>query len=315
MVIKTKAALDDQGQILDWDLQLWSNPHGTRPSGEAGNLLSARYLQKPFELPLPINAGPPNYAADRNAIALYDFPGHQVLTHFITDMPVRVSSTRGLGAYANIFAIESFMDELAHAFKIDPVQYRMRFLKDARARDVIQKAASMLGWSTYVKSPGKGRGIGFAKYKNIAAYCAVALEVEVNEKTGRIRVTKAVASADAGQIVNPDGVKNQIEGGLIQSLSWTLKEEVKFDQTRILAEDWSSYPILTFSEIPHIDVELVDRPGLPFLGCGEASQGPTGAALANAVFDATGVRLRRLPLTPDRVLEGLKRLKEGLKRA
>lgn len=307
MVVKTKAALDDQGQILDWDLQLWSNPHGTRPSGEAGNLLSARYLQKPFELPLPINAGPPNYAADRNAIALYDFPGHQVLTHFITDMPVRVSSTRGLGAYANVFAIESFMDELAHAFKIDPVQYRMRFLKDARARDVIQKAASMLAWNSYVKTPGKGRGIAFAKYKNIATYCAVALEVEVNEKTGRIRVTKAVASADAGQIVNPDGIKNQIEGGLIQSLSWTLKEEVKFDQTQILAQDWTSYPILTFSEIPHIDVELIDRPGMPFLGCGEASQGPTSAALANAVFDATGVRFRRLPLTPDRVLQGLKK--------
>ena len=307
MVIKTKAALDEQGQILDWDLQLWSNPHGTRPSGEAGNLLSARYLQKPFELPLPINGGPPNYAADRNAIALYDFPGHQVLTHFITDMPVRVSSTRGLGAYANVFAIESFMDELAHAFKMDPVQYRMRFLKDARARDVIQKAASMLGWNAYVKKPGKGRGIGFAKYKNIATYCAVALEVEVNEKTGRIRVTKAVASADAGQIVNPDGVRNQIEGGLIQSLSWTLKEEVKFDQTRILAEDWTSYPILTFSEIPNIDIELIDRPGMPFLGCGEASQGPTSAALANAVFDATGVRFRRLPLTPDRVLQGLKK--------
>jgi nicotinate dehydrogenase subunit B len=308
MVIKTKAALDDQGHVLDWDLQLWSNPHTTRPSGEAGNLLSARYLQKPFELPLPINGGPPNFAADRNAIALYDFPGHQVLTHFITDMPVRVSSTRGLGAYANVFAIESFMDELAHAFKVDPVEYRLRFLKDARARDVIQKAAAMLGWGRFVKTPGKGRGIGFAKYKNIATYCAVALEVEVNEKTGRIRVTKAVASADAGQIVNPDGVKNQIEGGLIQSLSWTLKEEVKFNQTNILAEDWTSYPILTFSEIPNVQVELIDRPGMPFLGCGEASQGPTGAALANAVFDATGIRFRRLPLTPDRVKQGLQKL-------
>jgi len=308
MVIKTKAALNDQGQVLDWDLQLWSNPHTTRPSGEPGNLLSARYLQKPFEMPLPINGGPPNFAADRNAVALYDFPGHQVLTHFITDMPVRVSSTRGLGAYANVFAIESFMDELAQAFKADPVEYRLRFLKDARARDVIQKAAAMLGWTKFNKTSGRGRGIGFAKYKNIAAYCAVAIEVEVNEKTGRIRVLKAVSSADAGQIVNPDGVKNQIEGGLIQSLSWTLKEEVKFDQKNILAEDWTSYPILTFSEIPHVQVELIDRPGMPFLGCGEASQGPTGAALANAVFDATGVRFRRLPLTPDRVKQGLQKL-------
>jgi CO/xanthine dehydrogenase Mo-binding subunit len=115
-----------------------------------------------------------------------------------------------------------------------------------------------------------------------------------------------VASADSGHIVNPDGVSNQIEGGLIQSLSWTLKEEVQMDDTQVLSQDWSSYPILTFSEVPPVEVVLIDRPGQPFLGTGEASQGPTGAALANAVFDATGVRFRRLPLTPDRVLQGLR---------
>jgi CO/xanthine dehydrogenase Mo-binding subunit len=301
MVVKIKAGLDDAGNVLDWSLNLWSNPHGTRPSGEAGNLLSSHYLAKPFVLPVPENAGPPNYAADRNAIALYDFPGHEVLTHFITDMPVRASSTRGLGAYANVFSIESFMDELAHMAKVDPVEYRLRALKDARAKDVIAKAASMIGWTGYKKRPGTGIGMGFARYKNIAAYCAVALEVEVNEKSGRIRVLRAVAAADTGQVVNPDGVKNQIEGGLIQSLSWTLKEEVKFDQHQILSQDWSSYPILTFSEVPNVQVELIDRPGMPFLGTGEASQGPTSAALANAVFQAVGVRYRRLPLTPDRV--------------
>ena len=155
-------------------------------------------------------------------------------------------------------------------------------------------------------SPGRGRGIGFAKYTNIAGYCAVALEVEVNRQSGRIRVLRAVASADSGHIVNPDGVSNQIEGGLIQSLSWTLKEEVQMDDTQVLSQDWSSYPILTFSEVPPVEVVLIDRPGQPFLGTGEASQGPTGAALANAVFDATGVRFRRLPLTPDRVLQGLR---------
>jgi CO/xanthine dehydrogenase Mo-binding subunit len=305
MVMKTKASLDSQGNVLDWDFTLWSTPHGTRPSGQPGNLLSAAYLEKPFAMPKPVNGGGPNYAADRNAIALYDFPGHNVTTHFITEMPLRVSSTRGLGAYANIFAIESFIDELAHATGTDPVEYRLRFLKDERARDAIVRAAEKFGWSQWRKTPGRGRGIGFAKYKNIAGYCAVALEVEVNRQNGRIRVLRAVASADCGHMVNPDGVSNQIEGGLIQSLSWTLKEEVQMDKTRVLSKDWNSYPILTFSEVPPVDIVLIDRPGQPFLGTGEASQGPTGAALANAVFDATGVRFRTLPLTPDRVLQAL----------
>jgi CO/xanthine dehydrogenase Mo-binding subunit len=306
MVIKARAGLDAQGNVLDWDLTLWSTPHGTRPGGNPGNLLSARYLEKPFPMPKPQNGGAPNFAADRNGIALYDFPGHNVLTHFITEMPLRVSSTRGLGAYANVFAIESFMDELAHSVGADPVAYRLRFLKDERARDAIVRAAEKFGWSQWQKSPGRGRGIGFAKYKNIAGYCAVALEVEVNRQSGRIRVLRAVASADSGHIVNPDGVSNQIEGGLIQSLSWTLKEEVQMDDTQVLSQDWGSYPILTFTEVPPVEVVLIDRPGQPFLGTGEASQGPTGAALANAVFDATGVRFRRLPLTPDRVLQGLR---------
>ena len=306
MLIKTRAGLDAQGNVLDWDLTIWSTPHGTRPGGQPGNLLSARYLEKPFSIPKPQNGGAPNFAADRNGIALYDFPGHNVLTHFITEMPLRVSSTRGLGAYANVFAIESFMDELAHSVGADPVAYRLRFLKDERARDAIVRAAEKFGWSQWQKSPGRGRGIGFAKYKNIAGYCAVALEVEVNRQSGRIRVLRAVASADSGHIVNPDGVSNQIEGGLIQSLSWTLKEEVQMDDAQVLSQDWSSYPILTFSEVPPVEVVLIDRPGQPFLGTGEASQGPTGAALANAVFDATGVRFRRLPLTPDRVLQGLR---------
>jgi CO/xanthine dehydrogenase Mo-binding subunit len=305
MVMKTTAGLDKNGDILDWKMELWSTPHGTRPGGQPGNLLSARYLEKPFQQPVPANGGAPNYAADRNAIALYDFAGHVVLTNFITEMPLRVSSTRGLGAYANVFAIESFIDELAVAAGVDPVAYRLRFMKDPRARDVIVKAAEMFGWDKWQKRDGRGRGIGFAKYKNIAGYCAVALEVEVNKRNGRIRVLRAVSAADSGHIVNPDGVRNQIEGGLVQSLSWTLKEEVKFDDTRVTSEDWASYPILTFAETPPVEVALIDRPGQPFLGTGEASQGPTGAALANAVADATGVRFRRLPLTPDRVKAGL----------
>ncbi len=305
MVVKTKAGLDKDGNVLDWDLELWSTPHGTRPSGDPGNLLSAKYLEKPFAQPVPVNGGPPNYAADRNAIALYEFSGHRVVTHFITEMPLRVSSTRGLGAYGNVFAIESFIDELAHAAGVDPIAYRLRFLKDPRARDVLVKAAERFGWDSWQKRPNRGRGIAFARYKNIAAYCAVALEVEVTRRNGRVRVLRAVAANDSGHIVSPDGVANQIEGGLIQSLSWSLKEEVKFDDTRVTSEDWASYPILTFSEVPPVEIVLIDRPGAPFLGTGEASQGPTGAALANAIFDATGVRFRRVPFTPERIRAGL----------
>jgi CO/xanthine dehydrogenase Mo-binding subunit len=305
MAIDIEAGLNEQGDVLDWNLQIWSMPHNTRPQGDPGNMLSAKYLDQPFAQPLPGNLGAPNFAADRNGVALYDFPGQEVLTHFVTEMPLRVSSHRGLGAYANVFAIESFMDELARHAKADPLAFRLRHLKDPRARDALTEVARVFGWDRWQARPGHGRGIGFARYKNIATYCAVALEVQVNPATGHVRVLRAVASADSGHIVNPDGVRNQIEGGLIQSLSWTLKEQVHFDAQQVQSTDWASYPILSFSEVPDVEVVLIDRPNAPFLGAGEASQGPTGAAVANAVFDAIGVRMRQLPLTPDRVLKAL----------
>jgi len=302
MVVRTKAAVDAKGNVLDWDLQVWSTPHGTRPGNDAGNLLSAKYLEKPFKQPLPTNGGAPNFSADRNAIALYEFPGQKVTTHFITEMPLRVSSTRGLGAYGNVFAIESFMDELAFNAKADPVEYRLRHLKVERARAVLQACADKFGWAKYEKKEGRGRGIAFAQYKSTSgAFTAVAFEVEVNKRNGRIRILKAVAANDSGAMVNPNGVANQIEGGIVQSLSWTMKEEVKFDNTGVLSKDWASYPIPTFTEIPMIDLVLIDKPGEKYLGTGESAQGPTSAALANAVFDAVGVRLRRIPFTPDRV--------------
>ena len=301
MVIKAKAGVDANGDVLDWNVDIWSTPHGTRPSGKAGNLLSGRYVDPPFEQPVPKDGGPPNYAAARNGIAPYEFPGHRVATHFVTEMPLRVSSTRGLGAYANVVAIKSFMDELAHAAGADPLEYRLRYLKDPRARDVLMAAAEKFGWDGYEKKPNQGRGIAYARYKNYAALTAVAVEVEVTPRNGRIRVLRAVAANDSGQMVSPDGISNQIEGGVIQSLSWTLKEEVKFDKTAVLSRDWASYPIITFSEVPPVDVVLINRPGEPYLGTGESAQGPAGAALANAVFDATGVRLRQVPFTPDRV--------------
>jgi CO/xanthine dehydrogenase Mo-binding subunit len=194
------------------------------------------------------------------------------------------------------------MDELAKAAKADPVEFRLRHLDDARAAYVIRTAAERFGWAGYKPQRGRGRGFGFARYKNLAAYCAVACEVQADRESGRVRMLRAVAAIDSGEAVNPDGIRNQTEGGIIQAMSWTLYEAVTFNQTRITSLDWATYPIVRFENLPDsVEVHVVSRLGQPFLGTGEAAQGPTAAALANAVADATGVRLRELPLTARRV--------------
>jgi CO/xanthine dehydrogenase Mo-binding subunit len=222
-------------------------------------------------------------------------------------MPVRVSALRSLGAYMNVFSIESFMDELAKAAGSDPVEFRLRHLDDARARDVIALAAQRFGWNAGGKVPaGHGRGFAFARYKNYAAYTAVAAEVVVEHESGEVRALRIVAANDSGQIVNPDGIRNQVEGAIIQALSWTLYEAVDFNQRRITSTDWASYPIVRFPNLPDsVEVHLIDRPGTPFLGTGETGQGPTAAAIANAIADATGRRLRELPFTAARVKEAI----------
>jgi nicotinate dehydrogenase subunit B len=302
MVAKASATLSLEGKIIDWHYGVWSNTHSMRP-GSAGSLLAAQHIATPFPVPEPKPLPLPEGGGDRNAIPLYKFPNAEVMHHFIAQMPLRISAMRGLGAYTNIFAIESFMDELAHAAKRDPVAFRLDHLDNPRARDVIALAAEKFGWSNRTKSDdGRGNGFAFAQYKNLAAYCAIAMEIESDRETGRIRVRRVVAAVDAGQIVNPDGIRNQIEGAIVQSTSWTLYENVTFDDTRITSIDWSTYPILRFSNAPDsIEVHLIDRPGTPFLGAGEAGQGPTSAALANAIADATGQRLRELPLTAARL--------------
>jgi CO/xanthine dehydrogenase Mo-binding subunit len=226
----------------------------------------------------------------------------RVVHHFVPDMPLRVSAQRGLGAYHNIFAIESFIDELASAANADSVEFRLRHMQEPRARKVISTAAERFGWSATPMPKGKGRGFAFAQYKNLGAYCAVAIEAEVEHESGRVRLGRAVAAVDSGQAVNPDGIANQIQGGIVQSASWTLYESVRFNETRILSQDWSTYPILRFGAVPEsIDVHVIDAPGQPFLGTGEAAQGPTAAAIANAVANATGMRVRDLPLNAARV--------------
>ena len=304
MVVMTNASLDHHGKINDWNLDLWSTTHQgrPRPTTPTHSSLLADWHREPARAQ-PV--AKPNFSnesgAHRNAWSYYDLPSQRVVNHFVAETPLRTSSFRGLGNYANIFAIESFMDELAGAADIDPVEFRLRHLSDPRGRAVIEAAAEAIGWPPGAPGSGTGKGIAFNRYKNGKAYAAVAMEVEVNGENGVIAVKRAVVAGDAGQVVSADGLACQLEGGVLQALSWTLKERVRFGPQRVTSVDWETYPILTFPEAPNVESILLNQPGEPYLGSGEGSQGPGGAALANAVANATGVRLREIPFTPERV--------------
>ena len=304
MVVKLKADLDAQGNVVGWTEDIWSNSHSTRPNGLGGiNLLAAWHLAQPFKPSPPRNPPLPGGGSHRNGIPIYEFPNERVTNRLVKRMPVRVSALRALGATANVFAIESFMDELATAAGADPVEFRLRHLKDPRARAVIETVAAKAGWRKGEKGDGtRGRGIGFARYKNGACYVAVIVEVEAGNE---IAVKRAWAAIDAGLVINPDGIANQTEGGIIQTVSWALKEAVQYDRSRILTSNWDNYPILTFEEAPEVEVTLINRPELPPLGAGEGAQGPTAAAIANAIYNALGARLRDMPFTRERVLAAL----------
>jgi len=304
MVVRLKASLDADGSIVEWVEDIWSNSHSTRPGAQKGvNLIAAWHLAKPHEPSPPRNPPLPGGGSHRNAIPIYEFPNQRVTNHLVKRMPLRVSALRALGATANVFAIESFMDELAAAAGADPVEFRLRHLKDPRARAVLEAVAAKAGWKKGEKGDGaRGRGVGFARYKNGAAYVAAIVEVEIGNEIG---VKRAWVAIDAGLVINPDGLINQTEGGLIQTVSWVLKEAVQFDRERVLTQTWLDYPILNFEEVPQVEVTVINRPDLPPLGAGEGTQGPTAAAVANAVFNAIGARLRDLPFTRDKVISAL----------
>ena len=305
MVTRLKASLDAAGKIAEWNFEVFSNTHSMRPGG-AGCLLAAQHMAQPVAVPPAKPIPLPEGGGDRNAIPIYTFPNAHVVHHFIPTMPIRISAMRALGAYHNVWSIESFMDELAALAGVDPVEFRLNHLDDPRGRDVIERAAQGFGWRKGQAASDRGFGFAFARYKNLAAYCAIASEVEVNRETGRARLVRAVAAVDSGQVVNPDGLINQIEGAIIQSTSWTLYESVTFDATRITSIDWQTYPILRFDAVPEsIEVHIINRPGKPFLGSGETGQGPAAASVANAIANATGIRLRDLPLTRKRIKDAI----------
>ena len=300
MVADLQADLDDQGRISRWQHQVWSTGHSMRPGRSPIPVLrAASMIEPPFErqvainMPLAVGGG-----AERNAVPLYDFASHEVLSHRALRMPIRTSSLRSLGAHLNVFAAESFMDELAELAGTDPLTFRLRHLSDERARAVLERAAALAGWSPDGAGEGRGWGLGLTRYKNTGAWCAAVARVDLRE---RFAIEQMQLVVDAGRLVNPDGARNQVEGGAIQTLSWVTREQVVFDRTRITSNSWDSYPILKFSEVPPVAVEFIDRPEQPSLGVGEASHGPVAAALANAVYAAVGVRMRSMPINAETV--------------
>ena len=305
MAMELSASLDAAGKVVAWSHESYSDTYNMRPRPGPGKigparLLAARHREQALEPPVPQPAMARHVGIHRNLDPLYVFPRPRLVKHLVRGLPLRTSALRALGAYGNVFAIESFIDELAQAAGADRVAFRMDHLDDERAKAVLQAVAERLPPPRGDPGSGRGSGIAVAQYKNVAAYAAVGIELEVTD-AAEVRLRRAVIAADAGQVVDREGLSAQLEGGLIQAASWTLYEAVTFERDGITSRDWESYPILRFDNVPEIETILIERPGAPFLGAGEATAGPTAAAIANAVRDATGLSIRRLPFTPETI--------------
>jgi CO/xanthine dehydrogenase Mo-binding subunit len=304
MLVRLHVDLDEDGRPADWTTEVWSATHVQRPGNGTGYLLASEAMANPPPEVAPFD--PPEArggGGTRNTVPIYDVPAHRVLHHLVLRPPVRTSALRGLGALPNVFAIESMIDDLAARAGQDPLAYRLSIMSEKRARRITELVAERAGWRSRGPSgTGKGLGLAMARYKNRAAYAAVVAAVTVQET---VRVDRIWCVADAGLVVNPDGARNQLEGGIVQAVSWTLKEQVKLDEHGIASRDWESYPILRFSEVPEIEVEFVDPAGNPPLGVGECTVGPTAAAIGNAVAHALGVRILDMPLSRDRIMAAL----------
>jgi len=302
MITKIDAKVSNDSRINSFDVLVKSPPHVKRPSGKNGEyLLAAEHISSPIEAPNPIDTPlEKGGAADRNSMPLYDIPNIRIRKQIVYDMPWRSSAMRGLGAFVNVYAIETLMDDIAHSQKIDPLDFRLQHSKDPRITAVLENVGKLSNWGS--NNPGTYKGLAFSRYKNSGAYCALVAEIKVDE---HIDLLNAWAVIDAGEIVNPDGIKNQIEGGIIQATSCSLIEEVKFDEEVILAKDWETYPIIKFNQTPKITVDIIDRPEEPFLGVGEAAHGPTAAAISNALYYALNIRIKQLPITRDRIISSV----------
>lgn len=296
MAFRLSAGMDSDGQILAWDTTVWSDSHSTRPNGRAASFVSARHLAEPFEF----QKGGFSAGSYRNGIPEYTIPAKQ-LHLFNYSGPLRPSSLRGLGAYGNTFAMESFLDELIHKSGNDPVDFRIKNLEDPRAKTVLETLAEKTDWKSRQKTAENGFGVAYSRYKNSTSYFAVLAEVEIDKSAKAYKLKKLTGVIDSGLVINPDGLRNQTEGGMIQAASWSMLEEVHYDQDGITSVDWASYPIMRMMDVPEIEVHLIDRPDTPPMGAGEAAMGPVSAAIANSIFDATGSRIRDLPLKAEKI--------------
>ena len=302
MAVDIKAEVSSDGRITNWQHDVWSNGHSMRPGrSKTPVLLAATHLAKPYDkqvaINMPLSGGG---GSERNSVPTYDFAAWRATSHRCLTMPIRTSSLRSLGAHCNVFASESFVDEIATGLDADPLEFRLRHLTDPRAKDVLNAAAGMADWHSLrsMKVEGRGVGIAFARYKNTGAWCAV---VALIDAWHELRVKNLWIAVDVGRAVHLDGIVNQIEGGAIQAVSWTLKEAAQFDRTRITSNTWETYPILRFSEVPAVQVKVIDRPEQKSVGAGEATNGPVSAAIANAIFNALNVRVRHMPFTMDTI--------------
>jgi nicotinate dehydrogenase subunit B len=311
MQIDVQASVGADGRLLAYSHDVYSYTHIGRAfaMGKLSALVAAQQLAAPFRAPNPRPMLAPQAGVHRNADPPYAIPSLRVVKHLCGNAPFRTSSLRSLGAFTNVFAIESMMDELAHASSQGPVAFRLAHLGDERGRAVIEAGAERFGTRsgaiTADPQRPRGRGMAYSRYENHKCYAAVFVELEVDLASCAIRLLRAVISADSGLIIDPDGLANQLEGGFIQAASFTLKEQVTFDAQRVTSLDWQSYPILGFPEVPEVELVLLDRKDRTSRGAGEATTGPTPAAIANAVFDACGARLRDTPFTPARLRSAL----------
>jgi nicotinate dehydrogenase subunit B len=305
MVMDMAGALDADGNLAAWTHDVWSPNHGNRPR-RGSHLLAGQLAYGLVPPPVEWFGG-----GDFNAAVEYVIPNQLVTAHWLPSLPFRTSAMRTLGSTANVFANEAFMDELAAAAGVDPLEFRLGHLEDDRAREVLNAAARAAGWGADLPA-GTGMGLAFAHYDNDAAYVATVARVQVDPASGQVRVSHLTTSLDCGLIVNPDGLSNQAEGNLIQSLSRALHEQITYDSHTVTSADWDSYPILKFSEVPDIEVVLINRPDQPIVGAGEPTTVCTAPAVANAIFAACGARLRDIPFTPARVLAALDSRGQGI---
>jgi CO/xanthine dehydrogenase Mo-binding subunit len=301
-LLEHRAALDPNGNVSAWESFVYVP---NRPKGIEVTLVAAELAGMPKDSAFPGNI--------HQSLAIpYAFPNIKATAKWLADTPFKPSWIRTPGRMQNTYANESFMDELAVAAGVDPIEFRLRNLKDARGAECIQRCARLAQWKPRGKQAretgdvARGRGFSYIKYELVRTYVAVVADVEVNRRTGAVRATRFYCAHDCGQIINPDGLKNQIEGNIVQTVSRTLIEELKFDRSRVTSVDWESYPILRFPDVPDVEIALIDRPTETPWGAGEPTAAVVPSAIANAIFDATGVRLRSVPFTADKVLAGLK---------